>query len=132
VTPGCKYLETAIEEKREIGVCVMGVERFGKGEDKKKRKGRGSVNNKSRLQAFASGRGDASADWGGCDAKKLQAVIVAITELGGAITLGLSRDGGAYSLTLLLDQGRETLWFNGGADLDEELTAVKVTLDMIT
>jgi hypothetical protein len=50
--------------------------------------------------------------------------VVGITALGGAITLGLSRDLGAHSLTLLLDGNRKTLWFNGNADLSEELEGV--------
>jgi hypothetical protein len=52
--------------------------------------------------------------------------------MGGAVTLGLSRDGGAYSLTLLLESERTTLWFNGGADLDAELEKVRATLDAMT
>lgn len=97
-----------------------------------KGKKRGSVRNGDRLKAFAAGRAAGSADWGGCDPKHLQAVIVGITELGGAVTFGLSRDGGAHSVTLLLDKDRTTLWFNGSADLDEELDGVKATLDTLT
>ncbi len=89
---------------------------------------RGSVRNGDRLSAFAGGNEQGSADWGGCDPGRLQAVVVAITSLGGAITIGLSRDGGAHSLTLLLDGSRKTLWFNGKADLDEELGLVHDTL----
>ncbi len=92
---------------------------------------RGSVNNKKRLAAFGSGREEGSADWGTCDPTKLQAVIVLITSLGGATTLGLSRDGGAHSITLLLDGERETLWFNGNADLDEELDNVLGKLEAL-
>lgn len=90
---------------------------------------RGSVNNASRLAAFASGEATGAGDWGACDPRWLQAVVVAITGLGGAITFGLSRDGGAHSLTLLLDGDRQTLWFNGSADLDEELEKVYQTLE---
>lgn len=90
----------------------------------KKRSSRGSTNNKRRLDAFGA-RGPADgADWGGCDPDKIQGVVTGITELGGAVTFGTSRDGGAHSLTLLLDDSRETLWFNGNADLSEELLTV--------
>lgn len=85
---------------------------------------RGSVNNKRRLDAFGAGKAGAAGDWGGCDPRKLQGVIEGITSLGGAVTFGLSRDGGAHSLTLMLDGERETLWFNGKADLDTELDSV--------
>lgn len=93
--------------------------------------GRGSVNNNQRLAVFTQRVGGGSADWGGCDPGWLQAVVVAITRLGGAVTFGTSRDGGAYSLTLLLDGERQTLWFNGGADLDAELEVVYQTLETV-
>lgn len=96
-----------------------------------KKKARGSTRNTDRLSAFAGRDGTGTADWGTCDPARLQAVVVAITALGGAITLGLSRDLGAHSLTLLLDGQRTTLWFNGNAELDAELEGVKATLDTL-
>lgn len=95
------------------------------------KKTRGSTRNVDRLSAFASGGGTGSADWGGCDSARLQTVVVGITSMGGAITLGLSRDLGAHSLTLLLDGNRKTLWFNGDADLDEELDGVAEVLQIM-
>ena len=98
-----------------------------------KKKGvRGSVRNSDRLEVFARGGVAKGADWGGCDPKRIQAVLIGITALGGAVTFGLSRDGGAHSLTLLLDNKRQTLWFNGDAELDDELDGVKATLDTLT
>lgn len=85
---------------------------------------RGSVNNKNRLAAFAKATRSAGAEWAAADAELLQAVIDKITSLGGAVTIGLARDNGAYMMTLLLDGERETLWFNGNSDLDEELRNV--------
>lgn len=90
-----------------------------------KKRSRGSVNNKGRLAAFAKKGKAGQADWGTCSGELLLSVIVGMTRLGGAVTIGLSRDQGAHSLTLLLDDSRETLWFNGDADLDEELRDVK-------
>lgn len=101
-------------------------------ESKRGRARRGSVKNSARLDAFAGHTGKGSADWRNCDPKRLQAVVVAITRLGGAVTIGLSRDQGAHSMTLLLDGGRETLWFNGNADLDDELLTVMGVLDSMT
>lgn len=96
----------------------------------KKNKGtRGSVNNANRLEAFARGGGSSGGDWGGCDCKWIQAVVVAITSLGGAVTFGLSRDKGAHSVTLLLDDNRQTMWFNSNADLDDALSEVVATLE---
>lgn len=98
-------------------------------QDNTRKKGkRGKVRNDKRLFAIAQRRTSASADWGGVDGMRLQAVIQLITSIGGAVTFGTSRDGGAYSVTLLLDGERETLWFNGDADLDDELQAVIETL----
>lgn len=93
-----------------------------------KKKARGSTRNTDRLAAFSGRNGKGTADWGACDPARLLAVVVGITEMGGAITFGLSRDLGAHSLTLMLDGHRTTLWFNGNADLDEELEGVKATL----
>ncbi len=103
----------------------------GNGSAKKGKEARGSVRNTDRLAAFAGRSGKGEADWGGCDPSRLQAVLVGITKLGGAATFGLSRDLGAHSLTLLLDDNRTTLWFNGKADLDEELEGVIATLEAI-
>lgn len=93
------------------------------------KRSRGSVDNAGRLAAFAKRESSGSADWGGCDPKWLQAVVVGITGLGGAVTFALSRDQGAYGVTLLLDSERQTLWFNGDADLDLELESVVAVLD---
>lgn len=90
----------------------------------RKKKARGSVNNKSRLAAFAKSVRSSGAEWASADGELLQGVIDKITGLGGAITIGLSRDNSAYMMTLLLDGERETLWFNGDADLDDELRKV--------
>lgn len=98
----------------------------------KKRGRRGSTDNNRRLDAFRKGIGSATADWGGCDAARLRDIVVAITELGGAATFGLSRDGGAYMMTIMLDGARETLWFNGSSELDDELLAVLETLKSVS
>lgn len=105
------------------------AEDVAQGLTKKGKTNRGSTDNGKRLAAFAQKQPGGKADWGGCDPRWLQALIVSMTGLGGAMTFGTSRDGGAYSLTLLLDGERETLWFNGGCDLEAELEAVLATLD---
>ncbi len=96
-----------------------------------KSKSRGTVRNPDRLEAFARSGPAGGADWGDCDPDRLQGVLVGITRLGGAVTFGLSRDKGAHSLTLMLDDNRQTLWFNGDANLNEELDAVLHTLKAI-
>lgn len=106
------------------------AEEMARSEGPKKGK-RGSVRNDRRLEAIARRRSSAAADWGGCDSEKIQGVVVGITALGGAVTFGTSRDGGAYSVTLLLEGDRETLWFNGDAELEDELDAVIATLSQM-
>lgn len=107
----------------------MGLKDLSDNEIQAKKNRRGSVNNTRRLQAFKGRTGKATADWGGCAPERLQAVVVAITAVGGAITFSLSRDGGAHALTLLLDEEKQTLWFNGDSDLDAELAEVFEVLD---
>jgi len=107
----------------------MGAMQNNKQEKNVKNSRRGSQNNKRRLDAFGKKGGLGQADWGGCDPTRLAGVIISVTELGGACTFGLSRDQGAHMLTLLLDDSKETLWFNGEADLDEALMAIQETLN---
>ncbi|KKL06180.1 hypothetical protein LCGC14_2598630 [marine sediment metagenome] len=90
---------------------------------------RGSTDNRRRLDAFKKGGVATGADWGTAESEKLKSVVVMVTALGGAVTFGMSRDNGAHSLTLMLDDHRETLWFNGDADLGEALDEVAAVLD---
>lgn len=92
---------------------------------------RGTVDNNSRLKQLLGGNGQHSgkADWSSADPRWLAGVIHAVTRVGGAVSFGYSRDGGAYSLSIMLDGDRETLWFNGGADIDTELEAVFSTFE---
>lgn len=109
----------------------MGVSAGDRDEPQQRRKKRGSVNNASRLQGLKGAGQARGADWGACDPKWLAAVVVACTVLGGAVTFGTSRDGGAYSLTLMLDGDRAPLWFNGDADLDLEMEKVFAYLESL-
>lgn len=106
----------------------MRQEEVARGGQKSSR--RGSANNGRRLDAFrdrTSAKG--AADWGDAPPDIIAGVVVASQRMGGAVTFGLSRDGGAHMLTLLLDGERETLWFNGDADLEDELRKVIATLE---
>lgn len=92
---------------------------------------RGSTKNDDRLAAFENLNGSGGAGWGDCSPDLIQAVVVGITQLGGAVIFGLSRDQGAHSVTLLLGPKKVPLWFNGDADLNDELTSVVDTLSQI-
>lgn len=110
----------------------MGLAKNQKHEARSKNSRRGSTNNKSRLEAFGRSSATTGGDWGACDPGRIQAVVMGITQLGGAVTFALSRDKGAHSLTLMLDDDRQTLWFNGDAVLDDELLAVIGKLEAMT
>ncbi len=96
----------------------------GRNSNGETRSKRGSVRNDRRLAAIAQRRKGVAADWLGCDSESIQAIVHQITQLGGAVIFGTSRDGGAYSVTLLLEGEKEILWINGDSDLDKELSAV--------
>jgi len=100
-------------------------------EAKRKTKKRGSVDNAGRLKRILAGTGQQSgkADWSGADPRWLAAIIHVVTRVGGAVSFGYSRDGGAYSVSVMLDGERETLWFNGGVDIDAELEGVHALFD---
>ncbi len=102
---------------------------FARMEQGKKKSGRGSVKNSRRLEAFKNRGGRGGAEWATCDPRTLLAVVDKITGMGGAITFSLSRDKGAHGLTLLLDNEKQTLWFNGDADLTEALQEVIEVLE---
>jgi len=98
----------------------MNQEEIARGRSKNGK--RGSQNTAKRLDAFRKkAEGHRGADWGGVNPDEIAYVVVSAQNLGGAVTFGLSRDGGAYMVTLLLDGDKETLWFNGDADIETEL-----------
>lgn len=92
---------------------------------------RGSVDNAGRLAKLLQGTGQQTgkADWSAADPRWIAGVVHVVTRLGGAVSFGYSRDMGAYSLSIMLDGDRETLWFNGGADIDAELEGVYATFE---
>lgn len=89
---------------------------------------RGSVNNANRLAAFQKSKADAKASWGPVDAERLKDIVVLITDLGGAVLFGTSRDQGAHSVLLILGGKKVPLYFNKDADLNDELDMVARTL----
>ena len=53
---------------------------------------------RSPLDELFSGDGGGAADWGNASPALVLDIIVAMSSTGGAVTFGLSRDGGAYML----------------------------------
>ncbi len=92
-------------------------------------KRRAAKKSAGRLDAFRKATEGSEASWGDCDPGLLQSVVVTITALGGAITVGLSRDQSARFLTLLLDDAKKTFWYEPDDDLDDKLRLVLGTLE---
>jgi hypothetical protein len=102
-------------------------EEIARGKSKNGR--RGSTDNKRRLNRLGGRVALAgTVSWGNALPERVHNIITAVEGIGGAVTFGLSRDGGAYMLTVLLDGDKETLWINGGTDLDEELATIEQQL----
>jgi len=61
------------------------------------------------------------ASWGDINPEIILALLIVITNMGGAISFGQSRDGGAYSVTVFLDGDRRTEWVAGDEFAEERL-----------
>lgn len=78
----------------------------------------------SRLNQIRSGTGDeegSQADWGTVEPKVVMALISAVALRGGATRFGYTRDGGAYSLGIYMDDDRETWYFRPYENLAQVL-----------
>lgn len=86
-------------------------------------------NKKNLLGGFAKTGEGGAADWGQCNAELMYEVIKQMTDAGGAVIFGLSRDGSVHHLTLMLGKKRVSLWMAADADLNEEMRNVLETLE---
>jgi len=82
------------------------------------RRKRAEVEKPSPLAELFGGGARGAADWGEASPSAVLEVVVAMSSVGGAVTFGLSRDGGAYMLTFLLDGTRKTEWLPQDGALD--------------
>jgi hypothetical protein len=64
------------------------------------------------------------ADWAGVDPKTIINLISATVSLNGAIRFGYTRDGGAYSVGIYLDDDHETFYFKPSDDIDSDLDSL--------
>lgn len=79
----------------------------------------------SRLAGFGSGGNQPRAfDWGEADPVLIAGVVVSVTRHGGLASFGYTRDGGAGTLTVFLDNERSTEYFKPSEDCDAKLAAV--------
>lgn len=61
------------------------------------------------------------ADWGTVTGKVLVDLVQVVSSAGGAVRFGYTRDGGAYSVGIYLDDDRETFYFKPADDLDDAI-----------
>lgn len=88
----------------------------------------------SRLSLITEKSSDASsdiADWGGIDGKVVVDLVQVITRLGGAVRFGYTRDGGAYSVGIYLDDDRSTFYFSPDVDVEAALEKLTEKLRII-
>lgn len=79
-------------------------------------------NKGSRLSLMLRAGKDQSSDvsdWGSVTPTVLVDLVQVVSGLGGAVRLGYTRDGGAYSVGIYLDDDRETFYCRPSDDLDD-------------
>lgn len=80
---------------------------------------------RSRLAGFGSSNNQSGAfDWGEADPVLIAGVVVSVTRHGGLASFGYTRDGGAGTLTVFLDNERSTEYFKPAEDCDAKLAQV--------
>lgn len=61
------------------------------------------------------------ADWTAVNPKICMGLVAVTASMGGAVRFGYTRDGGAYSVGLYLDDDRETFYFRPSDDIDQDI-----------
>lgn len=88
-------------------------------------KGRGKTNVARSLDGLGTGKGAGGAgDYAAVTPNWLLGIIVEATRRGGAASFGLSRDKGAYNVTVFLDGERRTVWISTSEDVDAALEQI--------
>lgn len=91
----------------------------------KKKTKRGATNVARSLDGLGSPeRAPGGADYAEADFTWIAGIIVEITRRGGAASFGLSRDKGAFNVTLFLDGNRKTVWISSSDDLNAKLEEI--------
>lgn len=94
------------------------------GNERRNSRSQDSVQRK--LEERRAARGHAApADWGGADAARVVALISTVTRAGGLCSFGYTRDGGTYSVTVIVDGERFTDYCRPTEDLDNFLDVLR-------
>jgi hypothetical protein len=84
----------------------------------------GKKSGKSRLSIIRNVKDSENgnvADWGAVSGKVLVDLVQVVSGAGGAVRFGYTRDGGAYSVGVYLDDDRETFYFKPADDIDDAI-----------
>jgi len=79
-----------------------------------------------------SGNLESETDWSSADAGNIRDLIVSITEAGGAIRFGCTRDRGAYSLGVHIGGEHDTKYVAVTEDIDAKLLELKDDVNAFT
>lgn len=91
----------------------------------KKSKKRGTANVARSLEGLGqSAQQPGGASYDLADGGLLFGIIIQISKRGGAVSFGLSRDAGAYNVTLFLDGTRKTIWISSSEDVNAKLEEI--------
>lgn len=104
----------------------------GHANERRGQKSRGAPNVARRLEGLGSGtRESGPAEWRAADPQLVLAVVVETTRLGGMVSFSLTRDAGAYVVTVMLDGDRRPVYISASEDVNAELEKIAVYLDSI-
>lgn len=87
--------------------------------DEKKKESARELSKAAQLRLRRANRGSGDvADWGSVDGKLLVDTVAAVAAHGWAITLGYTREGGAYTVRVLGDDSFETEYIRPTEDIN--------------
>lgn len=91
-----------------------------------RRSGRSDDTIQRRLEQRRAARGKASvADWGTADPQRVVALISTVTRANGLCSFGYTRDGGTYTITVIVDGERFTDYCRPTESLDDFLDVLR-------
>lgn len=70
-------------------------------------------------------KGGAVADWNNADAMLVLQLVCSVGSEGGAVRLGYTKDGGAYSIGIYLGADSKTYYCNEAEGINDKLTELK-------
>ena len=120
-------LERCLDGKERV--CKMGANQNNPRERKSRRK---DTTGKSVLDALGTTQHTgAQSSWRDVGFDTVLALLLAVTEKGGAVQFGKSRDGAALSITLYYDGDRRTVWIGPDDDPYEKIEKILTVFESI-